>query len=114
MTTLDHQARVLLALHGLIPIAWLDARERAARLGLPLRREHLIPDEAERGRLLDVLVTADDLATGDFRGKSRGSLAALAKAIVTLAAAPGGVKFAGWRWQVVGDDGELRLEDGPA
>lgn len=94
-----HVERVLLGLEGLIPLVWLErVRAKCADTHHPTREE-LWPTDAERKAVTEVLVVADGLATGR-PSKGRGELAALAKAIVMLAVAPGGVKVFGRRWEV--------------
>lgn len=95
----DRRQRILLGLEGLVPIVWMErVATRCADPRHP-KREELFPTDAERRAVVDVLVMADGLAIGQ-PSKSPGSLAALAKAIVMLAAAPGGVKVFGKRWEI--------------
>ncbi len=121
MTVSDEQARgrVLLGLDGLVPLVWMEALHKAGyrgdgtpRNGLSSNKSDLLPTDGEREVLVAALVVADDLALGVGRGK--GSLAALARAIVGLAAVPGGVAFLGCRWKVVEVGDRLELKDGAA
>lgn len=97
--------RVLLGLEGLVPIAWLERYGAVSRRANPaLKASDLFPTDAERERVVEVLVMADVLAVPGAPGARRASsLAALAKAIVMLACCPGGVKFLGHRWWVEED-----------
>lgn len=101
----DYQARLVDALSALVPLAFMERAVRAGgRRERPVTVADMLPDEAEREALVSRLVMADDLAIGSFGSKSKGSLAALAKALAALSCAPQGVLFLGRRW--VAEDSE--------
>jgi hypothetical protein len=122
----DYAGRVLLALEGLVPVAWMDRvhRHRVTFAGSleeamtpAAMRKGMFPSDEEREQIVGLLVMADTLAAGgantpnqhETRGKT---LAALAKAITIGALMPGGIKFLGQKWEAV-DDAHmgLRLEE---
>jgi hypothetical protein len=109
----DHyRDMVALGCEGLIPLVWLERVSQ--RCDDPMRptRTELFPEQWEREAVVEVLTVADVLACGapGVRGKPKG-LAALAKGLVYLSLAPGGVKFAGLHVEAVEQPGGwLRLE----
>lgn len=113
MVDSDYAERVLLALHGLVPVVFMERCVARCQDPHSPTAEELWPEDHEREQVLDTLVMADVLvcptrACSHKERERRGrSLTALAKALVILSLAEGGVRFLGFRWQFV--DG--RLED---
>lgn len=105
----DYHRRLSLTLEGLVPIAWMErASDRAQNPREPTMAEMFITPQ-EREWIQERLCMADDLAVGAFGGKSKGSLAALAKALVVLALVPGGAPFLGRRYRTESWGSGVRL-----
>lgn len=103
----DRAQRVTLALEGLMPLVWME--RCAVRCVNPRRptRDELWPDDMERNLATNAIVMADTLVAG---GKGRGALTAVAKALVYLSLAPGGVKALGLHVEAVDEGDTVRLE----
>lgn len=103
---------VALALEGLVPIVWMErVTYRCEDPRRPKLKEVVATDPEEHEQLLRVITTADTLAVGQRTPPGQPNrLAAVAKALVILAAQPGGVLFLDTRYVVEEVDGVAQLK----
>lgn len=93
-----YQLRVRDAVSALVGFVWIElVAERCADKRKPTREE-LWPSDAEREKCVEKLVMTDGLAAGDPTS-TPGALTTLARAVVFLSVAHGGVKFMGRRYE---------------
>ena len=109
----SYRRRLVDAVESLIEMCILETMfEKQISYG-KAKLSDFLPTEKERQECLDTLVMASDLATGEFSHKKKGersSLTALARSLIFLAAVPGGVKSFGIHWELVCEDGIVRME----